>query len=317
MRHRYSISILLIAVLVVVSYGQERPPRTEELLQIDNGTLKIGIDRKKGASITWLSWSGYRGNTINSYDPGRLMQQSYYAGNGIDRTGEGQHKAWSPWTWNPIQGGGVGSWARVVTFQKQKNEILFGETIPKLWDMQDEEAEAVMRQWTGFEEAMPNVAVVKCEFVSQRKPNDRWGEARARHQELPACYFTRNFSQFKSYLGDGEWQDESHPPGPPWGRADPPRKTIACFNKEGQGIAVFSPASDHYWNFGPHAEGDNSDPGGGPCVHLAPLAKVKLGPQSTLRYRYWLIVGTEKEIEVRLDMLWGKYSEESIELSNT
>ncbi len=308
------LACLLIAVVAACVFAGARPFHAEDLLQLDNGVIKIGIDREKGASLTSLSWRGYPENTINSHDPGRLIQQSYYAGKGIDRTSEGQHKAWSPWVWNPIQGGGVGSWARVVRFQKQDDEILFGETIPKLWDMPDEEAKAVMRQWTGFEEGMPNVAVVKCEFVSQRKSNDQWGAAVARHQELPACYFTRNFSRFSCYLGDNEWREESQPPGPPWGRADPPRKAMACFNSQGQGIAVFSPASEGRWNFGPHAAGNSRDPLGGPCVHLAPIATVKLGPQSTLRYRYWLVVGTKQEIEARLDVLWKKYSGEELEL---
>ena len=40
-----------------------------------------------------------------------------------------------------------------------------------------------------------------------------------RHQEIPACYFTRNFSVVKSYLGEGQWRVETQPPGPPWGQA--------------------------------------------------------------------------------------------------
>lgn len=311
---KFLLPCVLIFTLWLVTGA--RSLHEEELLQLDNGVIKIGIDRGKGASLTCLSWRGYPGNSINSHDPGRLIQQSYYAGKSVDRTAEGQHKAWSPWTWNPIQGGGVASWARVVAFQKEKGEVLFAETVPKLWDMPDEEAEAVMRQWTGIEAGMPNVAVVECEFLSKRKPNDQWGEAVARHQELPACYFTRNFSRFASYLGGGEWREESQQSGPPWGHADPPKKAMACFNEEGQGVAVFSPASDGRWNFGPHGAGDTSDPVGGPCVHVAPIATVKLGPQSTLRYRYWLVAGTENEIAVRLDALWRKYSDERLTLTS-
>ena len=128
--------------------------RSEELLQIDNGVVKVGIDRKKGASITWLSWAGYPKNMVNSADPGRLIQQSYYAGRSLNRQADGQSKSWSPWTWNPIQGGGIGSWARVNEFKRIGDDTLFGETVPKLWDMPDEEAAAIMRQWTGFESGM-------------------------------------------------------------------------------------------------------------------------------------------------------------------
>ena len=170
-------------------------------------------------------------------------------------------------------------------------------------------------QWTGFEPGMPNVVVVRCEFIALRNPNDRWGPAAIRSQEVPACYFTRQFDLFKSYLGDGKWRDESQPPGPPWGKADPPKNAMACFSETGQGIAVFSPGGEENWNFGPHAGGKSDDPAAGPCVHVAPIVKVNMGPTSTLRYRYWLIVGTESEISSRLETLWTRYSAERVELT--
>ena len=215
------------------------PP--EQFLFLENGTLKVGVDRAKGAAITWISSKSSPKNIVNSYDPGRLIQQSYYAGRKLDRRKDGQHKAWSPWTWNPIQGGGVGSWAQVLSLEK-KDGLIFSETIPKLWDMTDENAEATMRQWTGFEKGMPNVLVVRCQLVCTRHQEDRWGPAVDRPQEVPACYFTRNFDSFKSYQGNGKWQTHKQEPGPPWGaiRKNVPT-SFACFEKNGQGAAVFCP----------------------------------------------------------------------------
>ena len=153
------------------------PKELQDLLTIDNGTIRVGIDREMGASITWLSSKGYPKNMVNIHDPGRLIQQSYYAGRSLDRSADGQSKSWNPWAWNPIQGGGVGSWARVTRFEKRNGQILYAETVPKLWDMPDEEAEAIMRQWTGFDEDLPDVLEVRCELLCQRKPGDRWGPA--------------------------------------------------------------------------------------------------------------------------------------------
>jgi len=290
--------------------------RGEELLVLDNGTVKIGIDRAKGAAITWLSWVGHPKNVVNSADPGRLIQQSFYAGLRLNRLDEDQSKAWSPWSWNPIQGGGVGSWARVTEFTRRDDHTLYGETVPKLWDMPDEEAAALMRQWTGFEPAMPDVVVVRCELVCQRSLDDRWGPAKLSPQEIPACYFTRNYNAIKSYLGDGQWRNETQPPGPPWGKARPPLNAMACFAADGQGIAVFSPTATQPWNFGPHGGGASDDPAAGPCVHVAPIDRVNLGPKSTYRYRYWLAVGSEARLAERLDSLWKQYSTERAELSN-
>ena len=290
--------------------------RGEDLLTLDNGTVKVGIDRTKGAAITWLSSAAYPKNMVNSADPGRLIQQSYYAGLRLDRQADGQSKAWSPWTWNPIQGGGVASWARVNEFKRLDDRTLYGETVPKLWDMPNEEAAALMRQWTGFEPGLPDVVVVRCEFIAQRTEPDRWGPARLSPQEIPACYFTRNFSTVKSYLGDGRWRAESQPPGPPWGKTKPPKNAMAMFTPGGQGVAVFSPTATQNWNFGPHGGGASDEPRAGPCMHVAPIDRVNLGPKSTYRYRYWLVVGTEAQITVRLDELLKKYSSERAELTN-
>lgn len=294
----------------------ERPK--PDLLFLENEAMKIGIDRSMGASITWLSWQAQPDNIINIHDPGRLIQQSYYAGKPLDRQADGQHEAWSPWTWNPIQGGGVMSWARVTRFQMLEDRILVSETIPKLWDMPDEEAEALMVQTTRFEAGMPNVVCIHNRLVCKREDDDRWGPPVPRHQELPACYFTSAFRHVESYLGNGEWRREHQPPGPPWGKATPPLNVMACFNDEGQGVAVFSPVADAHWNFGPHRKfTPKAKPTDGPCMHLAPIATVRLGPTSTLEYRYWMVVGNKEEITRRIESLLTKYPDEELVVTET
>lgn len=278
-----------------------------DLLKIDNGTVQIGVDQDKGASITFLSSDNYPKNMINVADPGRLIQQSYYAGLSIDRTSEGQNESWSPWNWNPIQGGGVGAWARAPVCRRDENS-LYSETVPKLWDMPNENAKALMRQWTAFEPFLENTVIVRCEFSSLRDEEDRWGPAVNRPQELPACYFTRNFATVKTYLGDGVWREVSYRPGPPWSQANPPRDAMAVFERNGQGVAIFSPAAGAVWNFGAHGDGLSDDSIAGPCMHVAPIGAAKLAPNSVLSFRYWIVVGDESEIAKSLNYLWNQYS---------
>ena len=308
--------VLLLGFALGATNGHAGEPKKDDtkLLLIDSGFVKVGIDRDKGGAITWLSSEAYPNNMVNLADPGRLIEQSYYAGNRLDRTSEGQSSAWSPWTWNPIQGGGVDSWARASKVRRTR-DTLYAETTPRLWDMPNEKAKALMRQWTTFEPSMPNTVVVKCEFVSLRAANDRWGAARVHSQEVPACYFTRNFSTVQSYLGSGQWRKESHPLGPPWGKAEPPRKAMACFDANGQGVAIFCPCSTQHWNFGPHGKDLNDDPAAGPCMHVAPIDRAKLAPRSTYRYRYWLIAGDAFSIAASLDLLWNKYAAERAEVT--
>ena len=145
---------------------------------------------------------------------------------------------------------------------------------------------------------------------------DAWGPAIRTPQEVPACYFTRDFDRFESYLGDGKWRRETQKPGPPWGQAKPPHKAMACFNSEGQGVAIYSPTSGDTWNFGPHGIASSDDPDGGPCVHVAPVSHVRLGPKSTYEFRYWLVVGDQKRLAADLDALRAKYSAECGKLTN-
>ena len=300
--------LILPFLLLALPLHAKPPERPKpDYLFLENDFMKIGVDRAMGASITWLSWKAHGENVVNTHDPGRLIQQSYYAGKVLDRRAEGQSASWSPWSWNPIQGGGVHSWARVTRFEKRDGRALVSETIPKLWDMPDEEAEATMFQSTEFEPDMANVVRVLNRLVCTRKENDKWGPAVARHQELPALYFTSRLRNIESYLGKGQWRSEKQPPGPPWGKATPPLHVMACYDDQGQGIAVFSPAANAHWNFGPHRPyNPSSKPADGPCVHLAPIGTVLLGPQSTFDYRYWMIVGSKEEITRSINSLLSR-----------
>jgi len=311
--NQYLRTRFVLVTFLILSVTNTPPGSAADLMATDNAAVKVGIDREMGGAITWLSSNSYPKNIVNLADPGRLIQQSYYAGKSLDRTDEGQSKSWSPWPWNPIQGGGVGasgsrgSWARVTVFEK-RDETLYSETVPKLWDMADEEADAVMRQWTTIDPKSQHIIHVRCEFQSNRKKGDRWGDAVSRHQEVPACYFTRSFSRVKSYLGEGNWRDEQTPPGPPWGRTTPPLDAMAFFNAAGDGVAVYSPEASEHWNFGPHGGGQSDDPVAGPCMHVAPIVRATLDYDTVLKYQYWLIVGNETEIVAALDSLLEQHA---------
>lgn len=323
MHRRYAIHIfaevcvfaIVILIQVTISPAQaQQQPDPADLLQAVSSVATVGVHRLMGGAISWLSWTGHPNNVVNHSDPGRLIQQSYYAGHPLNRQAEGQSVAWSPWPWNPIQAGGIGGWARADTLLRLSDGALFGETTPWLWDMSNEVAEALMRQWTGFEPQMPNVIVVRCEFIARRNPAmDRWGVTPGNHQEIPACYFIRKFDRFRSYVGGRRWRDERAQKGPPWNQTLPPMNAMAAFDSNGNGIAVFSPSATQAWNYGPHGSEQPSTPDAGPCVHIAPIDRVPMDRRSIYRYRYWLVVGSSEELAASLDVLCAKYGGERAE----
>ncbi len=275
-------------------------------LSQESATVKIEQDR--GGAITWLSRGGGK-NLINRHDLGRLIQQSYYAGKKRDRRDEGQSIAWSPWQWNPIQGGSfAGKPSEVEEFGKT-DDTLHSRTVPKLWDMPDETAAAIMEQWTSFEPGSPHVLRVRNKLVCERSADDIWGGATGQHQELPAIYLVRSMRHARVYLGGGEWEDFEMPELSPsgWGRVKPPHRAMAFFDDQGRGLAIYSPRGDQAWNCGVVGSSKTEDPAAADTVHVAPLATVALGPDSVFEFNYWIILGDEETIARSLDELIAKY----------
>jgi hypothetical protein len=83
-----------------------RGPLQQSLTFLENDGLKIGVDLERAGAISWISSSHMPGtwkdkNLVNTWDNGRLLQQSFY--------GCKDSSCWldKPWLWNPVQ---AGSW---------------------------------------------------------------------------------------------------------------------------------------------------------------------------------------------------------------
>lgn len=281
---------------------------------LDNGTLRIEAGFANGCSLTHLSaFSG--GSLINIADQGRLIQQSYYAGESLDRTAEGQSPNWSPWPWNPIQGGGAsGKAAEVLDVGVAEfGGGMFTRTVPLLWDMTTgEKGQCLMDQWNEFEPGMSNVVRVTCRLIVYRDVDDIWGATVSRAQELPAVYLIRSLSKVVSYTGSNPWSGEAvaelvysvQPPGVfPWFSAVPSEDWIAMVDPSTDiGVGLYSPVENIGWNYG--AVG--TPPGGptsGATMHMAPVGTAMMDRHHILIYRYWLIYGDISEIRNRIYQL--------------
>ena len=96
---------------------------------LDNGVIRVGIDRSLGGAITWLSQSTAvtprPANVINSHDFGRQIQMSFYSGPvpfGVEQKKPQPH--WRHLGWNPIQSGDdYGNRSRVLEHRNDEKEI--------------------------------------------------------------------------------------------------------------------------------------------------------------------------------------------------
>lgn len=295
MKVMFAASVFASMAVFSCSAAEVDGPTYDEYL--DNGVLRVGVEVDEyGGAITYLSLSGETRNLVNNHDRGRQVQQSYYAGESLDRTDEGQRSNWSPWPWNPIQVGDTYGNSAKVEKVTNDGESIYVKTIPLLWDMKNEVAECFFETWVRLDK---NTVHVRNKLTSYRT-DDRWGVS-LRSQELPAVYTIADLFRLKTYEGTAPFTQapvkeisNNGPPWAGWGKELPTEKWAALVNDELWGVGVYNKETELFTGgFHGTPGGDEFDASTG---YVSPLRKVALEKDDTLEYEYDLIVGTLEEI---------------------
>jgi hypothetical protein len=277
--------------------ARRSPPYTSSL---DNGVIKVGIDSGRGGAISYLSPSGSTTNYINVYDQGREVQQSYYAGQQLDRRAEGQNRTWSPWRWNPIGAGDSYGNRPVVLSSSITSTTMYVKTQPLLWDMNRELCQCVFETWVTLEGRRVRVHNKLTTF----RADNRWNVV-TNAQELPAVYPIANLSRVISYTGSRPftWDATSSIPKSTtwvWSQWRTLESWGACADAGNFGIGVYTPGRTSFLG------GLNRNPSGGSTsfdtCYLGPMELVPLDKTSTFEYDYWLIMGRVNQIR------WDAYA---------
>jgi hypothetical protein len=269
---------------------------------INNGTIHLMQDLTRGGAISYISKSSDTRNIVNIADEGRYIQQSYYAGNSLNRQSEGQSPSWSPWSWNPIQ---VGDYARnraaIITSSKTATS-LYVKCTPMLWDMNNKPAEAIMEQWTTLD---GNVIKVKNKLTCLRTDN-LYGENVLRDQEIPAVYPISALKNLYSYFGNSPFTNVTmdnpavvYLSSGFWGRYNSVTEKWMAFVDDNQwGIGVYSPSATKF------LAGMSGSTGGeatsSSTSYIAPIRQERLMKNSVMEYEYCLVIGTLSEIRSKI-----------------
>lgn len=262
--------------------------------ELDNGVLHVKFDQNAGGSIRYISESGKDYNVVNIADKGRYIQQSYYAGQDLNRTKSGQHPAWSPWPWNPIQAGDVyGNKSRILD-RFNDSKTMYIKTMPLLWDMNGEYAECEFETWVTL---IGTVIRVRNKITIDRK-DSLWTEVIPKHQELPAVYSIADLNNLYTYKGDAPWTNGDltriQNSGPPWEYWETSENWAAFVNNSNWGLGVFNKTCALF------VGGFHGSPGGGPTNnstgYISPLETKALDKNSVYEYEYDLILGNLSDI---------------------
>lgn len=249
---------------------------------IDNGVIRLGVDRSAGGAIFHFGPSGEgSANLLNHYDKGRFIQQSYYGReDGSDWNGK-------PWRWNPVQGGGYrGEAAEGVTVEAGPSSLrVVGR--PHHWAtggvLREAEMESVIKL---------RGPVAEVEFTFRYDGAD---EHPPHHQEMPAVFVDADYPNLVYGAGGAA---RRMVPGWPNERVDADDSWAAFVNDSDEGIGVFFPGSTELTCYRYKGDG-KSGPDGSACSYFAPVRTLAITPGLALRYQIFLTIGTVGEIRER------------------
>ncbi len=262
---------------------------------LDNGTIRLGVDLTLGGAITWLSRSGSEVNVVNSFDWGRQIQMSYYAGPVPFVVGEKKpRKAWEGLGWNPIQSGDDFGHRSQLLDHRNDGRALYVKCIPMQWPLDDVPGECTFESWLELDGA---AVKTRARLVNARSDQTLYP---ARSQELPAVYTNGPWHRIVSYTGARPFTGEpiatlEGKPPPQWNSWLATENWSALVDDTGWGLGVWNPDCVSVKG------GFNDKPGAGgpkdnPCGYLAPIREELLDHDITHEYRYDLVLGTVDEI---------------------
>ena len=254
-------------------------------LYLDDGQVRLGVDRAAGASIGYFGESATGRNLLNHHDKGRFIQQSYYgAKDGSDWNGQ-------PWRWNPVQGGGWrGEPARTLTFTNTAT-TLYAKTLPKHWATGADLPEVVMEEWLVLTNRMAHLRFRMTYSGATKHP--------PAHQELPAVFADFALTNLVYYKGDAPWTGGALTRRVP--AYQPPNQYAngltehwaAYVDVRDWGLGVCVPGVTEM-TFYRHP--GKAGPDGGGCSYLAPIRTLAITNGFKLEYDVFLAIGTVSEL---------------------
>lgn len=285
---------LLACLLGACAGGPSRPGWT----YLDNGEVRIGVDRTRGAAIGYFALVEDGRNLLNHRDNGRFIQQSYYGDESKGPDGRPEY-TWHgrPWLYNPIQGGSPDKSASALRVFEvgPAGTSLHAETEPRLWcDTPRNVPEASMRQWI---ELRGKVAHIRFSFAYDGPEHQT-----VLPQEVPAVFVDYELPNLVTYTGDAPWTGGAlsrRVPGWPNEKNSMTENWFAYVDDQDWGIGVYTPGTEELTCYRFVGEHRTTGPDGGSCSYAAPLRRLRLRKGFALSYDVYVTIGDLESIRAR------------------
>lgn len=280
----------LVALTVTLTMGMA-PAREAagSWAYLDNGVIRIGVDRGRGAAIGYFALAKEKRNLLNHCDEGRFIQQSYYGSR------DGSMWAKKPWSYNPVQGGSYkGEDSKTLEFRQSKSEI-YAKVEPLHWASAKRCPEAIMKERITLDGPLAKV----------RMRMDYTGETQGpTHQEMPAMFV--DFS-LPHLLFEHKGKLVRHEPvflekkgGPE--RVEYDGGWLAYMDDKDFGVGICTPGTNRAVTYRFRGNG-KTGPDGSACSYVAPVRTLALKKDEAIDYQFFLTIGTLEEIRARFAKL--------------
>ncbi len=269
---------------------------------LENDAIRLGVDLNLGGAVTYLSPAGVERNVINSWDWGRQVQMSYYAGP-VPFTPNGKQPApvWRGLGWNPVQAGDHFGNASKTVEHSNDGTTLYVKCVPMQWPLDHEPLEGTFESWYTLE---GSTVKVRARLNNARSDKTQWP---ARTQEMPAVYTNGPLHRLFTYSGNqpftgGALEQIEHPMGKggsAWAHWNSPENWAALVDDRGWGLGVWNPGCVRFHG------GFAGQPGaGGPhdsaTGYLGPVRDEILDYDIQHEYSYTLILGELEAIRAHV-----------------
>ncbi len=284
---KYSLIAFIAILTTALSLAKESK---QDWTYLDNGTLRIGADKSRGAAIGYLALTKTKRNLLNHHDEGRFIQQSYY--------GQSDGSMWgkNPWRYNPVQGGSYkGENAKTLEFRKTTKK-LYAKVEPLHWASANPCPGAIMQEWISLVGPVAKIRM-RMDYTGESQTNTP-------HQEMPAMFvdFALPFLIFEK-----DNKLVRHKPVNLGKNLKPERITydtnwLAFVDDKDFGIGIYTPGTNKAVTYR-HRGNGSTGPNGSSCSYVAPVRNIKLEKDTAIDYDFYLTIGTLKEIRKRFENL--------------
>lgn len=270
---------------MLVSLGFANGLRAAEWIYLENDSIRIGVDKSRGACIGYFGSSNSKENLLDHFDTGRFLQQSYYG------DADGSNWVDKPWVYNPVQGGSYKNLPSKVTQFRNDYQTLFAQTTPRNWAGGQLLEEVVMTETISLEDSHAKIEFqLNYSGTKTHKP---------RHQELPAVFVRPEYDTLVTYSGDSPWTGKElhrRKPGFPNESVTMTENWIAYVNKDDIGIGVYVPGITEATCYR-YQEASSA------CSYVAPVKSFALTPGLHHQYTVYLTCGPLDQIRLRFQTL--------------